>query len=170
MLQVEARDNEGWNKDPSRKDGSLDWEHVTRVTDTVRRSQGHGWARKGNRNRSGCGEATQVRRDYIMGRVPAPVRDRSRVQLLDEPGEIHILDQSPLEPGNRHATRSPERNDLWRNPSGPGGPLQGPAPGCCVSQSAKNEDPGCRKILARICYSSRRAALLKDHVRRQARR
>jgi hypothetical protein len=28
-----------------------------------------------------------------MGRVPAPVRNRGRAQLLDAPGAIHILDQ-----------------------------------------------------------------------------
>jgi hypothetical protein len=47
-----------------------------------------------------------------MGCVPEPVRDRSRAQLLDVPGEIHILDHRIAGPGHGRATRSTERSDL----------------------------------------------------------
>jgi hypothetical protein len=52
-------------------------------------------AGKEKRNLHGSGEATEVRQDYIIGRVPVPVPDRSRAQLLDETGKIHILDHGP---------------------------------------------------------------------------
>jgi hypothetical protein len=46
---------------------------------------------------------------------------------------------------------------LSRNPWGPRGQLRGPAPGHSVSQSAKNEDPGCQRILAKLCHSCQTA-------------
>jgi hypothetical protein len=70
-------------------------------------------------------EPVQARRshqsstDYIMGRVPAQVRDCSCSQLLNAPGELHVLDHGLARSGHRHATRNPKRRDLWRNPSRP---------------------------------------------------
>jgi hypothetical protein len=93
--------------------------------------------------------------NYTMDRVLALVRDGSRVQLLDTPGEIHILDHRLAGPCHWRPTRSPEWSDLWRNP---GEPLRGPAPGHCISQSAKDKDPGCKGILTRICHSRRTAS------------
>jgi hypothetical protein len=106
-----------------------------------------------------------------MVRVLALVRDRSRAQLLDAPGEIHIIDHRIAGPYHRRATRSPERSDLWRNHWGLGGPLRRSAPGRCVSYSAKKEDPVCRRILARIFHSHRTARqprIPEDNIRREA--
>jgi hypothetical protein len=50
-------------------------------------------------------EATEVRQDYVMGCVPEPVWDHSRTQLLDAPGEIHILHHHLARPGHQHATQ-----------------------------------------------------------------
>jgi hypothetical protein len=77
--------------------------------------------------------------------------------MLDKPGEIHIFDDCLAEPGHRHATCSPERSALWRNPWDPGGPVRGQAPCHRVSQSTKIEDPGCWRTLGRICHSRRTA-------------
>jgi hypothetical protein len=111
----------------------------------VERSQGQGRLWKRNRNRHGRGKATKVQRDYIMGCVLVPALDCRRAQLLDTPREIHILDHLLVE----CATQSPENGNLWRNPWGPRGPLQGPAFGCRVSQSAKIMDPGCWRTLGK---------------------
>jgi hypothetical protein len=86
-------------------------EPTRREFHTFKRSQGQGRTRK-NSNWRGCREATEVRWDYIMARVLTPVRDCSRGQLLDAPGEIHILDHRLTGPSHRHATRCPERSDI----------------------------------------------------------
>jgi hypothetical protein len=107
--------------------------------------------------------AAKVRGDYIMGHVPAPVRDRSGAQLLDAPGEIHLFDHSIARPGHRRAIRNPERRDLWGNPSGPGGPSRRPIICRRISQSAEGEDPENWGIPARICHGHRTACPLRLH-------
>jgi hypothetical protein len=52
-----------------------------------------------------------------------------------------------------------ELSDLLWNTCGPEGPLRGIAPARRVPQSAKIEDPECRRILARILYNRRTAGL-----------
>jgi hypothetical protein len=130
----------------------LNWGHLTWVPDTVKRSRGLGLAWKRDRYRRGRGEATEVHWDYIMCRVPAPVRDRSRTQLLGAPGEIHILDYHLAGLCHQNATWSPLKKPLrpWRTSSGP-------ASGCSISQSAELEVPGCLRILTRICHRRRTA-------------
>jgi hypothetical protein len=66
-------------------------------------------AQSGLRDRS---PATNIRRDYILGRVPAPVRDCSGTQLLDSSGEIHLLDHTLARPDSRRATRHFDKSDL----------------------------------------------------------
>jgi hypothetical protein len=43
--------------------------------------------------------ATSIRRNYILGCVLTPVRDRSGTQPLVSPGEIDVLDHNPERPG-----------------------------------------------------------------------
>jgi hypothetical protein len=62
--------------------------------------------------RTGIGmDAAKARKfgpDYIMDRVTVPVRDRSRAQLLDALGEIHILDHRHAGPDHRLLHRIPK--------------------------------------------------------------
>jgi hypothetical protein len=47
---------------------------------------------RGTGTGSGAVKPPKFDGDYIMGQVLVPVGDRSRAQLLDNPGEIHISD------------------------------------------------------------------------------
>jgi hypothetical protein len=70
-------------------------------------------------------------------------------------------------PSHWGATRSPETSDLWWNLGVPGGP----SPDRRVAQSAKIEEPGCQRILARITTAVELLAHLvypalpEDHIK-----
>jgi hypothetical protein len=86
--------------------------YPTRIPVTVGRSYGQG--REGKRNRSLCkrGPAAKVRRNYIVGRVPAPISDCCLAQLLGATGQIHIFHNRHARPGHRCAARHSEERNL----------------------------------------------------------
>jgi hypothetical protein len=90
----------------------------TRIAGLVGSSRDEDRAGKHTSSRLQCISATNIQWKYIVERVPATVRDRSREKPLVKSGEFYVPSYSLQGLGGRRSNQNPDKYDLKNYPSG----------------------------------------------------
>jgi hypothetical protein len=173
MFQVQARTTKAdirINEERMEEKTEATWRDFQAQSKEVEaRAKGERWTETG----AGAAEPS-TGRNYMMGLVPAPIREGGQAHLLHALREIQLLVHRLAGPGHQRATRSPKRSDLWRNPWNPGGSLGGQHLYVAYHGPLKTRTQGIGESLHDIATAveqlanSAYPALTEGHIRREA--